>query len=191
MLCKATDGIRFGLSIHHPPTVPKTVKRGTLTGYGAALLILLVPLVCFLGASLAGNIDYEGWVAAAFSFYFACFVPISTGLICVSPILQRKVTEDHGAPGALSTNTLLLQAILYPLLGISWIWRLPVSQENWQLSLPKALLRWYFLAGWSSVDSIAFAVVQAYLYWLCKRVERQGAEESSPDDADERQPLIR
>jgi hypothetical protein len=190
MLFNTADNRRFGLSIHHPPTVEVKVKRRTLTGYGAALVLLLVPLVIFLADSLFGKIDYEGWVAAGFSFYFACFVPISTGLICISPILQKKVTKIHGAPGALSTNTLLLQAILYPLLGISWVWRLPVSKENWQLPLPNALLRWYFLAGWSSVDSIAFALVQAYLYWVCRQVSRQRAEEAIPEEDDERRPLI-
>jgi hypothetical protein len=180
----------FGLSIRHPSTAQEKVKRRTLAGYGVALVLLLVPLIVFLVHSLPGNFDYEGWVAAAFSFYFACFVPISTGLICFSPIPQKKVTKDHGMPGALSTNTLLSQAVLYPLLGISWIWRLPVSQTDWQLPLMKALVHWYFLAGWSSVDSIAFAVVQAYLWWVCRQVKRQGAEESSPEGADERRPLL-
>jgi hypothetical protein len=182
--------MRFGLAIRHPSTAQEKVKRRTLAGYGVALVLLLVPLIGFLIHSLPGNFDYEGWVAAAFSFYFALFVPISTGLICFSPIPQKKVTRDHGMPGSLSTNTLLSQAVLYPLLGVSWIWRLPVSQTDWQLPLVKALVRWYFLAGWSSVDSIAFAVVQAYLYWVCRQVKRQAAEESNPDAADERRPLL-
>jgi hypothetical protein len=144
---------------------------------------MILPLLFMLWTYVFGDHDYEGWTSAALQFYFACFVPISTGLMGFSILPQKRIIKKQGVPEGLSPNTLLLQAILFPLLGISWIWRLPISGETWELPLPKALLKWYFTAGWSTVDALIFGSVQGYLYWVYKKAHKLS-------EAGERRPLL-
>jgi hypothetical protein len=178
---------RLGLSVYYPPKGPLKV---VISSYGGALILLLVPLFIFLWDSATGHVDYEGGVFAAFAFYFACLVPISTGLIVISFHPQKKAIQAHGPSSTLNTKTLILQSILFPLLGISWLKQFPVSDGTWQLPLPQALLRWYLSTGWSAVDSFVFAIVQGYLYWLQKQAEKSGDTEDDSGESDEQRPLL-
>jgi hypothetical protein len=116
-------------------------------------------------------------------------IPFTVVAIVVAYRLQAILTEEKGEPGALSSNTLLLQTILFGVLGLSWVGSLFLRGSEERIGN----LAWYFSTGWAAVVVLLLALEQGCLYRICRRLGDLGVspEEGPQDDIDdEHQPLI-
>ncbi|KAI1080219.1 hypothetical protein F5B20DRAFT_570592 [Whalleya microplaca] len=95
--------------------------------------------------------------------HFISPVVTAVGVLALFP--QRREIRSRSDPGALSTRTLALQAGVFAVVGLSWLWRLPSPG-----GMP--FTSWYPLAGWAPVNYIIFAAVQGILWWFATRQGR-------------------
>ncbi|OAA59018.1 hypothetical protein SPI_06220 [Niveomyces insectorum RCEF 264] len=106
--------------------------------------------------------------------------PVVTFLGAVSPLCQI------GRERALSAMGLLVQAIVFALVAVSWLTRVPLNMngETWY--------EWYTLKGWAFIDNAIFAAVQLVLF-IAARQGSVGAEQETVDGPTdgEREPLLR
>lgn len=139
-----------------------------LSIYLAFLFISLVPVVT--DAVLPSqDASYHKWALALFHGVHTIFInPIVTVLILVSFVAQRDEILRHppGAPSSsFSLVGLAVQAAVFALLALTWMWRLVLPWNESFDGHPVASLAWawYQLVGFVAVDHVAFALVQAAL----------------------------
>ena len=128
------------------------------------------------------------WFAAFFATFHLMFVnPVVTIIGLASVFPQARAISSRKSPGstplaALSLWGLALQAIVFTVVGISWLFRLTVPKDFWQMSPIRALMVWYQIVGWAAVDNLIFAFVQAVLYFIAyrHRATYGGGSETAP-----------
>lgn len=96
--------------------------------------------------------------------------PIITGLGILAIFLQARQIYKVPLPNALSVHSLAMQAVVFMLVAVAWIWSLPFEYEeligrwNWT-----AVSMWYMFVGWVIVDTFIFALGQAALLVIARR----------------------
>ena len=156
--------------------------------YGIFLLISVIP-VLLTPAMPPGGIGYPGpdarWFTSLLSSAHLMVVnPIAIVLAVVAlvpqlremrppreppsdsgPNLSANTGQETAAPddnGALSARTLAAQAVVFIVVGLSWLWRAPVPFGT-------SFVSWYLSVGWATFDEVIFAVVQAVLWFIAVR----------------------
>jgi hypothetical protein len=173
---------RFYYLLRLPPSRPSQ-KIAVATAYFTYLLISLLPV------AFEATLPRKGpdWFVAIFGGTHALFInPIVTALGIVALFAQAQESLSRTSPGALSIAGLAVQALVFTVVGISWIFRLQVS-EDFQLgrmSPIRAIVTWYQLVGWAVVDNLVFAFVQAAMWFLVSTRSKPDAKGS------ERTPLM-
>ncbi|KGO39837.1 hypothetical protein PEXP_032520 [Penicillium expansum] len=87
-----------------------------------------------------------------------------------SIFLQARQIYKVPLPNALSVHSLAMQAVVFMLVAVAWIWSVPFEYEelfgdwNWT-----SVGRWYVFAGWVIVDAFVFALGQAALLVVALR----------------------
>lgn len=111
------------------------------------------------------------------------FYPIITALGVLSVYRQAREIFAVTFPNALSLHSLGMQAAVFTLVSVAWIWSLPFPYEmssgevNWNI-----FSVWYGTIGWVIVNSFVFALGQAVLLvlvlrrWSSDKVTIQGGE---------------
>lgn len=92
------------------------------------------------------------------------FLPYVTFLVAIAflPAAREILSRPHGDIGSLSLAGLLMQALVFAAVAVSWVYRV-----RW-LENPGDLYpwSWYKLVGWAVVNNGIFAAVQALLFLL-------------------------
>jgi hypothetical protein len=77
-------------------------------------------------------------------------------------------SRSPGKEDALSVKGLLVQAVVFLLVGLSFLWRLRIPAEEgegegyWLADLRE----WYWTVGFATINNLIFAVVQGVLAWI-------------------------
>lgn len=144
---------------------PNQTKVASIPALWAAMVVLiLVP--CAL--QLVVGLD-EMWVSGVYrSIHLYGFNHIFTLLGVVAVFPQIRVMERIGSPKALSPLGLLLQAVLYTVLAVSWAFRIPRPTSSEQPDSRLDLFAiWWVEIGWAAIDHAVYAVISAILYFKC------------------------
>lgn len=84
-------------------------------------------------------------------------------------------SRSPGAEDALSVKGLLGQAVVFLLVGLSFLWRMRIpGEEGWSGYWLADLGGWYWSVGFATLDNLIFAVVQGVLAWIAWRYHDKG-----------------
>ncbi|KAL2820072.1 hypothetical protein BJX63DRAFT_337304 [Aspergillus granulosus] len=165
----------FALTIVYRPAGDSLQKRITISLYSLFLLFTIIPEAFLLAAGYAE--DQYGIKLLE----LVLFIPISmgnllaTGLGALSVVFQaRQVLQQQrqrsSLPTALSSFSLLAQAVVFAILATSWVWR--VSWENPPSRI--GVKQWFATYGWAVVQNAIFALVQFSLFCMLHYSGRAG-----------------
>lgn len=109
-----------------------------------------------------------------------------TLLGCWSIYRQAREISTVSFPNSLSLQGLWVQAIVFLLVSVGWVWCLPFpygkARGHWNAG---AFTVWYSSIGWIVVDNVIFAFGQALLFVLAWRRASESATRSG-----ETEPLL-
>lgn len=91
--------------------------------------------------------------------------PVISIATAMAFVVQQGTTRDLQGPSALRRRTLLLQALVFLALAVSWPFRFKLPQDlarddNWWLAN-----EWYPLVGWTCINNAVIAVGQGILLY--------------------------
>ncbi|KAJ5082049.1 hypothetical protein N7532_011092 [Penicillium argentinense] len=124
------------------------------------------------------------WSAMYFILHMMLLWPVITFLGCFSIYRQAQEIRAVSFPKSLSLQGRAVQAIVFTLVSVAWIWCLPFPYEdlkghmNWN-----TFTIWYGSIGWVKVNRFIFAIGQAILLALALRrrssdsIQREGETE--------------
>lgn len=164
------------------------------------LLLKMVIMPIWISFALAGlvsaaamftkELQDDDWTRALFEGYHCYYIsPIFTCVALLAFFPQAYVTLRLRSPQALSPHTLLLQAMVFACVAMSWVWRYPIPDFFGKPRELSDYIMWYLEVGWAAVDNAIFALTQAVLFVICLRVEHQ--EHKGYMITDEATPLLR
>lgn len=164
--------LRFVLCLYNSPSRPGQ-KRMVTAIFVIFLLISVAPAVFESTLPPPGKSSRsEGreWFSALVFGAHALFVnPVVTALAVAALLPQARETLSRPDRGALSLTSLAVQAVVFALVAISWLFRLTIPASYWH----HKPFGWYQLVGWAPVDNIIFAIVQAIVLWIAIRRGRE------------------
>lgn len=158
-----------------PPHRPAQ-SRVAITSYLSYLTISLVPAIAQAFISLE---DRELLTAILVGTLLYLFSPIVQLLGFAALTVQARGTISRGSAGALSIKGLVLQAVIYLLVGISFLFRLRMPSEELDEHWIVNVRDWYWTVGWATVNNVIFAVNQGILTCVVLRRGREEPDESS------------
>jgi hypothetical protein len=90
------------------------------------------------------------------------------------------VMQGRPVPQSLSVRGLVVQAVVFLLMGVSWTWRMAIDRPTWT--------EWYEYVGYATVDNFLFGFVRSLLLavvllWRITEEEERpytGQNETSP-----------
>lgn len=148
------------------PNAPRAKSLATIV-YLFVLLGTLIPLAVLYSdpAERTGEknqlFQYHEMLFIAHTVYL---LPYITFLVAIAffPAAQAILSRPHGDIGSLSLAGLLIQALVFAAVAVSWVYRV-----RW-LENPGDLYpwSWYRLVGWAVVNNGILATVQALLFVL-------------------------
>ena len=96
--------------------------------------------------------------------------PITTILGSLSIYHQARKIFAVSFPNSLSLQGLAVQAVIFTLISVVWIWCLPFPYHELKGNMGwSAFSAWYGTIGWIIVDGFVFAFGQAVLLALALR----------------------
>jgi hypothetical protein len=177
---------RFSIALYHSPSDLSHTKTWPLAIYTGFLLVSIIPLLLDL---LFGDISHpheeRNWLLAFFSIPHVFLInPLST-LLCFLSFFPQASVVKRGSFPALSLISLVIQSVVFALVGISWLGRLNFGSPE------DTFLGWYLIFGWPAVDNFLFATVQATLFCFAIHWRwRLGPEFQSNNQPNEASPLL-
>lgn len=111
-------------------------------------------------------------------------------------VFQFEQLRQRRSPGALSLGGLAVQAVVFAILAIAWIWRAPFPWGAWgeppewvppALVLLGTIKAWYELVGWALINYGIFAVGQGLLFVFARRSGISGLQSGAGEET----PLLR
>jgi hypothetical protein len=132
----------------------------------AITLLTLHASLCIFWALFAGT-PSKDWLDLHFvgimGFNQYLINPIITIATGIAFALQARETTH--SPSALNRTALLLQAIAFLALAVSWPFRFQVPHRMRERGFLWLLQVWYPLVGWACVNNALIAVGQAFLVY--------------------------
>lgn len=137
----------------------------------AITLLTLHGSLCIFCAVLAGQ-PQDNWLDLQFTMIMDaheyCINPIITITTGVAFALQASTTRVAHGPTVFNPSLLLLQAVMFLGLALSWPVRFQVPQNlrdsyrgNWFL-----LEEWYPLVGWACINNAVIAIGQGTVLYI-------------------------
>lgn len=167
---------RFCLIFTLPPSRPGQT-RFAIIAYLAFLAVSLGPVI---GETLIefDSMSDRGWFEALY---------IAPMLYVLGPVVQilalgafwsqaSEMKRSQSLDDALSTRGLAVQAVVFLLVGISFVWRMMIPVEELNEHFIVNLRMWYWTVGWATIDNLIFAVVQGVLAWIAWRQRGHGGD---------------
>ncbi|KAK5167516.1 uncharacterized protein LTR77_007215 [Saxophila tyrrhenica] len=109
---------------------------------------------------------YDGWFGGLFIGGHILFVsPVVTFLGLLSLFVQLWETLSRDTLGALSTEGLAWQAVVFAVVGVSWVFRMGAPSRPGFFS---GFMNWLSMVGWAALDNLVFAFVQGLLFFVAK-----------------------
>ncbi|KAE8386118.1 hypothetical protein BDV23DRAFT_190295 [Aspergillus alliaceus] len=176
----------FFLGIFYSPAYPRR-KTFIIGIYIAFLSISLLAAVLYILTNPCGaSRGSQCWLDAIFLGSHLIFVnPVVTLLAIAALPAQLLELKQHGH-AALSLTGLASQAVIFAVLGLSWIFRVRLDHNLSDLFWTwGSFTSWYQLVGWAAVDNLVFAVVQGILFLVVLRGKRTALAKG------ENEPLLR
>ena len=90
-------------------------------------------------------------------------------------VQARRVKQGSGSP--LSIQGLTIQAVVYLLVGVSFLYRYRIPPEELDKHFIVNLRSWYWWWGWATIYNVVFALSQGTLAWLVSRRKGDAAGE--------------
>lgn len=146
----------------------------------AYLSFLAISLLPVLGEALIefdSDTDREwyGVVFIAPMLYLVGPMMQILGLAAFRSQAPEVRSKDSIAPdSALSVRGLVVQAVVFILVGISFVWRMRVPSEELDEHFVVNSRMWYWTVGWATINNVIFAVAQGVLAWIAWRHEDVG-----------------
>lgn len=156
----------------------------------AATVLTVHASLCVFWALLAGT-PRDDWLDLPFVSIMGvnqyCINPIITVTTIFAFFLQAGTTKDAQGPSSSSRTVLLLQAIVFLALAMSWPLRfqVPLNRRTYYRGDWYFLEEWYPLVGWACVNNAVIAIGQGVVLYTASTRLDNGAASSG-----ERQPLI-
>lgn len=122
--------------------------------------VLVCHMLALLAAALWLDSEHQGWQLLEFVLFNFCVMkPVMLLLAIIAAAVQVTVAQRAPAVSALSTAAIKSQAVLYTLLAIAWLFRMPAldTRDEWDAIL------WYPLQGWPCVNNALLAVQQVVI----------------------------
>lgn len=141
------------------------VFRGAI--YAGFLLISTIPLLIESLWPMKHGLDRNVLSTFFAIVHMGCIYPIVTGLGILAMFCQAREICKVPFPNALSVYSLAMQAVVFMLVAVAWIWSLPFEYDghwNWT-----TFYTWYTYVGWAIENAFIFALGQAALLVMALR----------------------
>lgn len=158
--------------------------------YASFLLVSIIPVIADAILPIEHK-DLRFWSAVFYAVHCTLIYPILTAIGVWGIYRQARKILTVRFPNALSLQGLAMQAIVFTLVSVTWIWGLPFPYEkfdgqrdfNWTM-----FTIWYGAIGWIIVDSFVFALGQAVLLLLA--LHRSSSGKATIQPGSEAEPLL-
>lgn len=91
--------------------------------------------------------------------------------------MRKSRSSGSDADDALSVRGLVVQAMVFLLVGLSFLWRMKIpEEEEWTGYWIVDLSKWYWTVGFATINNLIFAVVQGVLAFIAWRYKGAGGE---------------
>ena len=141
-------------------------KVFAIFAYIVFLLLCIVPFIGVYMVVSGSHLDTVAYIILAliqeYHFYYLTPAVTVLALFAWMPQAHRIITE--ASTGSLSLMGLAVQAVVFAMVGLSWMFRLTMPREYWDGNLGAAIRDWYLLVGWVVVYNLVFALAQAVLF---------------------------
>lgn len=89
---------------------------------------------------------------------------------------SARSSDGNAADNALSVRGLAVQAVVFLLVAVSFVWRMRIPDEELDEHFLVNLRMWYGTVGWATINTLIFAVPQGVLAWIAWRHKGDGGE---------------
>jgi hypothetical protein len=102
--------------------------------------------------------------------HIAIFYPIVTALEMLAIFCQAREIKKVPFPNVLSVHTLAMQAFIFMLIAVAWIWNLPFDYKEFRGQWGwGTFAMWYSYVGWVIVNAFIFGLGQTALMIMALR----------------------
>ncbi|KAJ5157177.1 uncharacterized protein N7482_008277 [Penicillium canariense] len=142
-------------------------KISLLTGYISFLLVSIVPLIIDAISPIDDDLARRIFSSMFGEIHVMIIFPILTFLGFCGIYCQAREILAVPFPNSLSQLGLAIQAVVFTLVSVTWIWSLKFPYETWNGEYSwNNFNGWYYTVGWIIFDHFVFALGQAVLLGL-------------------------
>lgn len=179
--------LNFYLVVTLAPTRPGQ-KRFAVIAYMAFPAVSLLPVVGETLMDFESETDrdwYEVLFLGPLLYLFGPLVQI-LGLAALRAQAREISSPGSDTTDALSVRGLVAQAVIFLLVGVSFVFHMRVPSEDQDEHLIINLQTWYWTVGWATINNVIFAVAQGVLAWIAWR----HTDDEGEGDLNERSALL-
>lgn len=166
-------------------------KCTALAIYSTFLLISVVPEIFdILSGIINDPKEDRRWLVAIFGGYHLYYINPDVTILMILSIFFQAYKILQGKSSALNLVGLMIQSIIFALLGVSFLLRLRHAPPDIPTPARSPFIKWYLCEGWAAVDHFIFAVGQVTLLCLSIWYNRRRPVEEVPSREEETEPLL-
>ena len=156
-----------------PPFRPAQKGLATIT-YLSFLAVTLVPAIAVTWIPPEDRV----WPSALLEYFWIILLGPLIQLFGLAALIAqaRKLKQSH-TETALSVQGLVLQAVVFLLVGASFVYRYRIPPEELDGHLVVDLRMWYWRWGWATINNVIFALAQGVLALIASRRRDDGDDE--------------
>jgi hypothetical protein len=115
------------------------------------------------------------WPSALLEYFWILLLGPTIQLLGLAALIAqaRKLKHSH-TDTALSVQGLVLQAVVFFLVGLSFLFRFKIPAEEWDEHFIVNLRMWYWRWGWATINNLVFALAQGVLALIASRRRDDG-----------------
>ncbi|KAF7196965.1 hypothetical protein HII31_01883 [Pseudocercospora fuligena] len=133
-----------------PPHRPAQTRLAIIAFFS----FLAVSLIPALGEIFVAEDDRAIYGALLTAVWLFILGPMMQLLGIAAFCVQARETMSRGEPGALSISGLLIQSVVFFVVGVSFLLRLKMPSETWQGPYMAGMRDWYWRVGWATINQI-------------------------------------
>jgi hypothetical protein len=157
--------LRLHLAVQLPPRRPAK-KVMAITAYLSFLAVTLIPAI---GVVLMIPPEDRDWPTALLEFFWLFLLGPAIQLLGVAAFIVQAWRVRRGSNDVLSVQGLVVQAVVFFLVKISFLFRYRIPPEELDEHFIVNLRSWYWRFGWATINNVVFALAQGMLAWLVLR----------------------
>jgi len=148
-----------------PPYRPAQT-RAAVAAFVSYAAITLIPAI---GGAFIPAEDREWPYAILVGTMLFIFGPLVQLLGFAALGVQARETIARSSAGALSLRGLVVQAVVFLLVGVSFVFRVRLPSEELDEHWIVNARDWYWKVGWATINNLVFALTQAVLAYIVLR----------------------